>query len=139
YYRASRRTSTPAATPSECAATIHLRDGLSRLTATDGGFYAPFDRAANWDHLNHAGVIAQFYHVAVSTKKPYWVFGGLQDNGSWGAPSVSLSDAGPINEDWVRVGGGDGFVCRVDPFDPDLVYAESQGGAMSRYNLRTGE
>ena len=35
--------------------------------------------------------------------------------------------------------GGDGFVCRVDSVDPDIVYAESQGGAISRRNLRTGE
>ena len=37
------------------------------------------------------------------------------------------------------VGGGDGFVCRVDPDDPDLIYSESQDGAVRRRNLRTGE
>src|SRR5262249_47348263 len=49
--------------------------------------------------------------------------------------------AGPgiINEDYVVVGGGDGFVCRVDLTDPDLVYFESQDGVMARRNLRTGE
>src|SRR5439155_532989 len=78
-------------------------------------------------------------HVAVSSKKPYWVFGGLQDNGSWGGPSVGLHGSGPINEDWISVGGGDGFVCRVDANDPDVVYAESQNGAITRYNTRTGE
>ena len=35
-----------------------------------------------------------------------------------------------MNEDWIFVSGGDGFVCRVDPTDPDIVYAESQGGAI---------
>ena len=35
--------------------------------------------------------------------------------------------------------GGDGFVCRVDLSDPDIVYSESQGGAINRRNLRTGE
>jgi len=28
--------------------------------------------------------LGQFYHVAVNNKRPYWAFGGLQDNGSWG-------------------------------------------------------
>src|SRR5262249_14377739 len=46
---------------------------------------------------------------------------------------------GIVNEDWLYINGGDGFVCRVDPNDPDMVYAESQGGAMTRRNLRTGE
>lgn len=37
------------------------------------------------------------------------------------------------------MGGGDGFVCRVDPADPDVVYHESQDGNMIRRNLKTGE
>lgn len=118
---------------------IDPKDGRHAIVGTDGGAYVTYDRMATWDHLNHAGAISQFYHVAVSSKKPYWVFGGLQDNGSWGAPSISLTGNGPINEDWINVGGGDGFVCRVDPHNPDLVYVESQGGNMSRYNLKTGE
>jgi photosystem II stability/assembly factor-like uncharacterized protein len=116
---------------------IDPRDGRHMILGTDGGFYATFDRMANWEHLNHMA-IAQFYHVTVDSREPYRVYGGLQDNGSWGGPSLGL-DGGTINADWIAVGGGDGFVCRVDPFDPDLVYAESQNGAMGRRNLRTGE
>ncbi len=62
----------------------------------------------------------------------------MQDNGSWGGPSHSLDGRGPVNADWVMVLGGDGFVCRVDPVDPDFVYAESQEGNMTRFNLKTG-
>ena len=36
-------------------------------------------------------------------------------------------------------GGGDGFVCRADPNDPDLVYSESQGGFIQRLHLKTGQ
>ncbi len=39
----------------------------------------------------------------------------------------------------MSISGGDGFVCLVDPNDPDQIYSESQNGAMSRINLRTGE
>src|SRR5262249_3472982 len=95
------------------------------------------DTGANWDHLNHVA-IAQFYHVAISPRRPYFVYGGLQDNGSWGGPA-SLSGTGPINEDWVSGGGGDGFTCRSDKGDPDWAYATSQGGNMSRRNRRTGQ
>src|SRR5205814_385316 len=108
------------------------------LIGTDGGLYASYDRARAWDRLNHAA-LGQFYHVAVSPQRPYWVYGGLQDNGSWGGPSLGLRGSGPVNEDWLAVGGGDGFVCRVDASDPDLVYYESQNGVIFRRNLRTGE
>jgi photosystem II stability/assembly factor-like uncharacterized protein len=117
---------------------VDPRDGRHMLVGCDGGFYASYDRAATWDHLNTMA-IGQFYHVAICPKQPYYVVGGLQDNGSWCGPSAGLSGIGPINKNWISVGGGDGFVCRVDASDSDLVYSESQGGAISRRNTRTGD
>ena len=90
----------------------------------------------HWDHLN-TNAIGQFYHVAVDNRKPYRVYGGTQDNGSWGGPSRSLNGRGLSNSDWFIVGGGDGFVCRVDPENPDVVYYESQNGNVVRTNLLT--
>ncbi len=55
----------------------------------------------------------QFYHVAISPKYPYYVYGGLQDNGTWGGPTLTLDGSGPVNEDWLSVSGGDGFMCRL--------------------------
>lgn len=118
---------------------INPKDGRHMLVGCDGGYYVTYDRATNWDHLNHMA-IGQFYHVAVCSKRPYYVYGGLQDNGSWGGPSVGLKgSAGPINEDWISTGGGDGYVSRVDPNDPDQIYWESQDGGMGRIHLKTGE
>ena len=117
---------------------IDPRDGRHQIIGTDGGFYSTYDSGRNWEHHNNMA-FGQFYHVAVCNKKPYWVYGGLQDNGCWGLPSVGLHGGGPINEDVISLNGGDGYVCRVDPEDSDQVYAESQNGGMVRYNLRTGE
>jgi photosystem II stability/assembly factor-like uncharacterized protein len=118
---------------------INPRDGRHMLVGCDGGFYTSYDRANNWDHLNHMAM-GQFYHVAVCTKRPYWVYGGLQDNGTWGGPSIGLhGGSGPVNEDWLSIFGGDGYVCAVDPTDPDLVYFEMQNGGMGRRHLKTGE
>lgn len=117
---------------------IDPRDGRHAIIGVDGGVYVTYDRGANWDHLN-TKAMGQFYHVAIAPKHPYYVYGGLQDNGTWGGPSMSLSGPGPLNEDWLSVGGGDGFICRVDPNDPDVVYWESQNGAMGWRNMRTGE
>jgi photosystem II stability/assembly factor-like uncharacterized protein len=117
---------------------IDPHDGRHIIIGCDGGFYQSYDRAEHWDHLNHLA-LGQFYHVAVDPRPLYRVYGGLQDNGSWAGPAQSLRGSGPVNEDWIMLGGGDGFVCRVDPTDPDIVYSESQGGAIQRRNLRTGE
>jgi hypothetical protein len=117
---------------------IDPQNGRHMILGCDGGFYQSYDRAEHWDHLNHLA-LGQFYHVDVDPRQLYRVYGGLQDNGSWAGPSQSLRGSGPVNEDWIMLGGGDGFVCRVDQGDPDIVYSESQGGAIQRRNLRTGE
>ncbi|MBI1916309.1 MAG: PDZ domain-containing protein [Planctomycetes bacterium] len=117
---------------------IDPHDGRHMIAGTDGGHYVTYDRMDNWDRLNTTA-IGQFYHVAVDPRRHYRVFGGLQDNGSWGGPSFTRSFTGPINEDWVAIGGGDGFTCRVDSTDPDLVYFTSQWGGIGRINLRTHE
>jgi photosystem II stability/assembly factor-like uncharacterized protein len=117
---------------------INPKDGRHMIIGTDGGWYVTYDRAASWEHLNHYA-LAQYYHVAVDNRKPYNAYGGLQDNGTWGVPSHSLRPSGPTNSDVRYINGGDGFVCRVDPLDPDIVYGESQDGNMMRRNLRTGQ
>jgi photosystem II stability/assembly factor-like uncharacterized protein len=117
---------------------INPADSRHLIIGCDGGFYVTYDKGVKWNHLN-GYALGQFYHVCVDNQKPYKIYGGLQDNGSWGGLSDSLRRTGMTNDDWVFINGGDGFVCRVDPTDPDLVYAESQGGNISRRNLRTGE
>ncbi len=115
---------------------IDPNDGRHMVIGTDGGYYVSFDRGRNWDHINTAA-LGQFYHATIGPTKPYSVYGGLQDNGSWGGPAIGLAGS-VVNEDWISVGGGDGFVCRVDPEDPDVIYSESQNGSIRRRNLRTG-
>ncbi len=108
------------------------------IVGSDGGIHISNDRGRSWDYLNTVS-LAQFYEVGVDMRKPYYVYGGLQDNGSWGAPSRTLFTAGITNEDWFRVGGGDGFYAVVDRNDHNLVYAESQDGNVQRLDLRTFE
>src|SRR5580704_2182118 len=83
--------------------------------------------------------IGQYYAISVDMRKPYRVYGGLQDNGSWGAPSASRDPAGITFADWSLILSADGFQCQTDPSDPETVYAESQYGKPYRINVRTGE
>jgi len=71
-------------------------------------------------------------------RRPYFVYIGLQDNGSWGGPSAVRGRGGIMNSDWYGIGGGDGFYTAVDPTDHNIVITESQNGNTNRYDLRTG-
>ena len=108
------------------------------MLGTDGGFNISWDQGATWDFINTMAV-GQFYEIGVDMRRPYFVCGGLQDNGSWCGPSATRSGVGIANHDWYRVGGGDGFYVRIDPTDFNTVYSESQQGNMSRRDLRTGQ
>ena len=97
-----------------------------------------WDQGKSWDYLNHI-VISQFYEVHYDMRFPYHVYGGLQDNGTWEAPSRTLDGRGVTNDEWLNVGGGDGFYAQADPLDWRVLYTESQGGALARFNQATGE
>lgn len=116
---------------------IDPNDGNHILQGCDGGVHVTWDACRNWDHLNHVA-IGQFYHVGVSPERNYMVYGGLQDNGSWGGPSRTAG-TGARNHDWFRIGGGDGFRCLVDPDDGRVVYSQSQNGPPSWRDLDSGE
>ncbi len=107
------------------------------IIGNDGGLYQSRDHAVTWEHLNRMP-IGQFYAIAFDSRKPYWVYGGLQDNGSWGLPTQTR-EGGPSFWSADNVGGGDGFHVQVDPNDWHIVYSESQGGAATRKDLRTGQ
>jgi len=107
------------------------------IVGEDGGVAQTFDRGRTYDAILQMAV-GQFYAVGLDMQRPFWVCGGLQDNGSWCGPTQSPRGA-IRNEDWTNVGGGDGFYVLIDPTDPDIVYSESQGGNLQRRNLRTWE
>ncbi|HKP86114.1 MAG TPA: hypothetical protein VJZ26_08460 [Blastocatellia bacterium] len=108
------------------------------LAGSDGGIHQSYDRGRTWDHLNTIP-LGQFYEISLDNQKPYFVYGGLQDNGSWAGPSGTLNVEGISNDDWFRTGGGDGFYSVADPTDPGTIYVESQNGFMARLELKTGE
>ena len=107
------------------------------IVGNDGGVAITFDQGGNYFAPTNIA-IGQFYNVSYDFSVPYRVCGGAQDNNSWCGPSRRKQ--GPVTRAmWFVTGGGDGFVTQNDPTDPNIVYAESQGGNIGRLNLALGE
>ncbi|TMQ19718.1 MAG: glycosyl hydrolase [Deltaproteobacteria bacterium] len=94
------------------------------LKGNDGGLYRSTNGGTSWTHFDNLP-ISQFYTVEAHPAEPFKIYGGLQDNG------VKRTTTGSLN-DWSNVIGGDGFEVLVDPRSTQVIYAESQFGALSR-------
>lgn len=105
------------------------------LVGTDGGVYESYDGGYLFKMFMNLPV-GQFYRVSIDSQEPYNVYGGLQDNGSWYAPS--RKPGGIRNADWENSFGGDGFYTLPHPTDEDVVFTEYQEGNMVRVNKKTG-
>lgn len=105
------------------------------LIGTDGGVYESFDRGYSFKMFMNLPV-GQFYHVSTDNEIPYNVYGGLQDNGSWYAPSQKSGGIGIA--DWKPTFGGDGFWSFPHPQQSDVVFSEYQGGNLVRFSKKTG-
>jgi photosystem II stability/assembly factor-like uncharacterized protein len=104
------------------------------INASDGGASISFDGGKSWTTQNNQPT-AQFYHVAVDNRFPYYVYGAQQDNSSVGI--ASRDDQGAIGpRDWYDVFGGEcGFII-PDPRDAWIVYGNSEN-IIGRYNKHT--
>ncbi len=106
------------------------------INGNDGGCNITYDNGEHWFKANTPAV-GQYYAITVDDAKPYNVYGGLQDNGSWWGPSTNTENIGWVDNGQYAfrvINGGDGMQAQVDTRDNATVYSGSQFGFYSRYN-----
>jgi photosystem II stability/assembly factor-like uncharacterized protein len=104
------------------------------INGNDGGCNITYDDGNNWFKANTPSV-AQYYAIAVDDSKPYNVYGGLQDNGTWVGPSTNKESIGWVDNGqypFKGIGGGDGMQVQVDTRDNQTVYSGFQFGTYFR-------
>jgi photosystem II stability/assembly factor-like uncharacterized protein len=107
------------------------------INGNDGGATISTDGGASWTTLYNQPT-AQFYHVIADNRFPYWLYGAQQDN-STVAIATASANGGIDRQDYYEVGGGESGYIAPDPQDPNVVYAGSYGGDITRYDHRTDE
>jgi photosystem II stability/assembly factor-like uncharacterized protein len=107
------------------------------IAGNDGGINITYDEGNKWIKANNPPV-GQFYTVTTDDAKPYNVYGGLQDNGTWYGPS-NYTDNNSWHQDgeyaYKTIGGGDGMQVQVDTRDNKTMYTGYQFGYYERNKL----
>ena len=107
-------------------------------TATDQGAHLTEDGGKTFLSFTNMA-IGQYYAIGVDMREPYWIYGGLQDNGGWAIPSNSRDRMGIMTDHCIEVNGGDGFHMQADPDDWRNVYTTCHVGGFGRVNMETRE
>jgi photosystem II stability/assembly factor-like uncharacterized protein len=107
-------------------------DTKRMINANDGGANVSVNGGQTWTDQDFP--TAQLYHVIATNHKPYWVCGAQQDNSTACMRSRGWPQMAPL----VSVGGGESGYIASDPDNPNIFYAGSYGGHLTRYDYALG-
>jgi photosystem II stability/assembly factor-like uncharacterized protein len=107
------------------------------IQGNDGGATITFNAGASWSSLYNQPT-AELYHVTTDTRTPYRLHGAQQDNTTISVPSRSSLAAISGSEYW-EIGGGESGYIAVRPDKPDIIFAGSYLGYLTRYDHATGQ
>ncbi len=113
---------------------IDPHDNQRMIEANDGGANVSFDGGRTWSRQDNQPT-AQFYHVITDNNFPYRVLGAQQDNST---VSITSQNRRWGREDFHAVGGGESGYIAPRHDNPDIVYAGSYLGYLTRYDHDLG-
>jgi photosystem II stability/assembly factor-like uncharacterized protein len=106
------------------------------INSNDGGANVTLTGGTSWsEQMNQP--TAEFYRVTVDTRFPYRIYGAQQDNSTAAMEAAGGGRFGG-GVDFYEVGGGESGHIAVDPRHPNIVYAGSYGGSITRMDTDTG-
>jgi photosystem II stability/assembly factor-like uncharacterized protein len=110
--------------------------------ANDGAVTVTLDGGESWTAMTQP--TAQFYHVTTTSDVPYHVCGAQQDNttacvSSQAGDPLFSSISGGADTVFYSVGGGESGYIASDPADPNIFYAGSYSGELTRFDRKTGQ
>jgi photosystem II stability/assembly factor-like uncharacterized protein len=107
------------------------------INANDGGANVSVNGGQTWTDQDFP--TAQFYRVITTSHEPYHICGAQQDNSTVCIPSGGWDFKTAGNEYFYAVGGGESGHIAPKPNDPNIFFAGSYGGALSRFDYATGD
>ncbi len=116
---------------------VDPNDPRRMIEGNDGGATVSLNGGDAWSSIYNQPT-AEFYHVTTDTRVPYRVYGAQQDNTTITVPSRSPI-AGITSAEAYAIGGGESGYIAVRPDDPDVMYAGSYQGFLTRYERSSGQ
>lgn len=128
----------PTPHPDSHATWINPNNPDIMIEGNDGGANVSLNGGRTWSSQRNQPT-AELYRVSVDNQYPYRLYAGQQDNTTISVPSrLRISNVSDFEEEY-QVGGGESGHVAVDPSDPNIVYAGSFGGTITRMHVPTGK
>ena len=107
-------------------------DNKRMINANDGGGNVSVNGGETWTDQDYP--TSQLYHIIATNHTPYWVCGAQQDNSTACVRGRGWPQMAPL----VSVGGGESGYIANDPRNPNIFFAGSYGGLLTRFDYATG-
>jgi len=117
---------------------IASNDNQRMIEGNDGGANVSVNGGTSWTRQDYP--TAQIYRVAITSHFPYLVCGAQQDNTTICVPSKGWKHMNVLGGQYgFSVGGGESGYIANDPLNPNIYYAGSYGGNLTRFDYSNGQ
>ena len=107
------------------------------INTNDGGATVTLNAGKTWSTQKNQPT-SELYRISTDNQWPMRVYAGQQDNSTISVPVRTRGGLDP-KQHWLEVGGGESADVAVSPTDPNIIYATTYSGIITRVNLETGE